>query len=98
MVWLVSGSHVPGTQTAAAPVCPALLVSFQVSLPGSPGAGMVNLRHKTLPVAASRLATQSRPPLSPPDAPTMILSLIGSGAAVMRNCASPKDTFVSHMT
>src|SRR6516165_1475164 len=94
MVWLVSGSYVPVTHTAAPPVCHALFVPFQVSLPGSPGAGMVNLRHTTLPVAASSAATQSRTPLSPPDAPTMILSLIVSGAAVMRSCTSPKDMLV----
>ena len=57
------------------------VLSFQVSLPGSPGAGMVNLRQTSLPVAASSAAIQSRSPVEPPAAPMMILSLIASGAA-----------------
>jgi hypothetical protein len=74
-----------------------LFLSFQVSLPGSPGAGMVYLRHSSLPVAASSAAIQSRAPPSPPDAPMTILSLMGSGApvTVMR---SASDTLVSHTT
>src|SRR5271156_4410319 len=98
MVWLVSGSYVPVTHTAAPPVCHALLASFQVSLPGAPGAGIVNLRHSTFPVAASSAAIQSRTPLSPPDAPTMILSLTASGAAVIRVSDWPNTMLVSHTT
>src|SRR5579871_2118927 len=98
MVWLVSGSYVPVTQTAPPPVCQALLLSFQVSLPGSPGAGTVNLRHSTLPVAASSAASQSRTPASPPDAPMMILSLMASGAAVMRVADCPNIRLVSQTT
>src|SRR5262249_10307619 len=60
--------------------------------------GMVNLRHSTLPVAASSAATQSRTPLSPPDAPTMSLSLMASGAAVMRVSAWLNTMLVSHAT
>src|SRR5882762_9347272 len=41
---------------AAPPVCHALFLSFQVSEPGSPGAGTVYFRHSTLPVAASGAA------------------------------------------
>src|SRR5215470_18871785 len=96
-VWLVSGSYVPVTQTAPPPVCQALVLSFQVSLPGSPGAGMVYLRHRSLPVAASSAAIQSRAPPSPPEAPIMILSLIGRGAPVIV-IFSASDTFVSHTT
>ena len=60
----------PGRHDRTAPrVCHALLAPFQVSLPGSPGAGIVNLRHSTSPVAASSAAIQSRTPLSPPEAP-----------------------------
>src|SRR5258708_2736774 len=58
---------------------------------------MVYLRHRSLPVAASSAATQSRAPPSPPEAPNTILSLIGSGApvTVMR---SASETLVSHTT
>src|SRR6266481_7982434 len=34
---------------APPPVCHALVLPFQVSLPGSPGAGTVNFRHISLP-------------------------------------------------
>src|SRR5260370_42405193 len=98
MVWLVSGSYVPVTHTAAPPVCHALLAPFQVSLRGSPAAGIVNLRHSAFPVAASSPATQSRTPLSPPAAPIMMRSLMASGAAVMRSCGSSKLILVSHAT
>jgi hypothetical protein len=43
-------------------------VPFQLSLPGSPGAGTVYLRHNTLPVAGSSPAIQSRTPRSPNEA------------------------------
>src|ERR1700688_3110353 len=59
---------------------------------------MVYLRHSNLPVAASRPATQSRTPLSPPDAPMMSLSLMASGVPVMRNSGWPSETLVSHTT
>src|SRR5215471_3030104 len=97
MVWLVSGSYVPVTQTAPPPVCQALVLPFHVSLPGSPGAGTVNLRHTSLPVAASRAPIQSRTPWSPLAAPIMILSLMGSAADVkVTSGVSGKD--VSHAT
>src|ERR1700685_3998201 len=82
---------------APPPVCQALVLSFQVSLPGSPGAGIVYLRHSSLPVAPSSAAIQSRAPPSPPDAPITILSLMGSGAPVMVT-RSESDTLVSHTT
>src|SRR6516165_6000821 len=41
------------------PVCQALLLSFQVSEPGSPGAGITYLRQASLPVAASRATMKS---------------------------------------
>ena len=71
-------------------------MSFQVSLPGSPGAGIVYLSQSCVPVAASSAAIQSRMPRSPPDAPTMILSLIGKTAPVICNCAKSWERFVSH--
>src|SRR6202163_4137234 len=43
---------------------------------------MMNCGHRRLPVAASSRAIQSRTPVSPLAAPTMILSLMASGAAV----------------
>src|ERR1700687_891267 len=72
----------PVTHTAPPPVRQALVLLFQFSLPGSPGAGIVYLSHRRLPVAASSPAIQSRTPWSPLAAPTMILSLMASGAAV----------------
>src|SRR5215471_13595058 len=69
---------------APPPVCQALFLSFQVSLPGSPGAGMTYFFQATLPVAASSAAMKSRTPWSPPAAPTMMLSLTGSAAAGQR--------------
>src|SRR5215471_20146903 len=87
MVWLVSGSYVPVTQTAAPPVCQALLGPFHVSPPSSPGAGTVYFSHTRLPVAASRAAIQSRMPAPLLAAPTIILSLMASGAVVMTTLA-----------
>src|SRR3954449_8940144 len=51
---------------APPPICQALFLSFQVSLPGSPGAGMTYLRQISLPEAPSSAAIQSRTPRSPP--------------------------------
>src|SRR5215831_2323777 len=80
------------------PVRQALLLSFQVSLPGSPGAGITKFFHNSLPVAASSARMKSRTPLSPPEAPRTILSLTASGAAV--NCSPfwPSEMLVSHTT
>src|SRR6267154_2479008 len=47
------------------PVFHALFLSFHVSLPGSPGLGITYHRHSSLPVLASRAATQPRVPASP---------------------------------
>src|SRR5262249_1598382 len=58
---------------------------------------MVYLRHRSLPVAASSAAIQSRAPPSPPEAPMTILSLMGSGAPVIVT-RSESDTLVSHTT
>src|ERR1700722_20914387 len=49
------------------PVFQALFLSFQVSLPRSPGLGMAYQRHSSLPVLASSAASQPRVP--PPAAP-----------------------------
>src|SRR2546430_13933794 len=45
----------------------ALWLSFQVSEPGSPGAGIVKVRHASAPVLASHAATQLRVPSWPPE-------------------------------
>ena len=56
---------------------------FQVSDPGSPGAGMVKVFHAGRPVAASRAWTKPRIPSSPPETPTMTFPFATSGARVM---------------
>src|SRR5215475_10795062 len=66
----------------------ALWLSFQVSEPGSPGAGIVKVRHASLPVLASQAPTQLRVPSWPPElSPCRTSSLppavlMVSGAAV----------------
>src|SRR5437660_5665207 len=67
MVSLVSGSYEPVCHKPPPPVFHALFLSFQVSLPGSPGFGTAYQRHSSLPVLASSAATQPRVP--PPAAP-----------------------------
>src|SRR6266571_7695093 len=47
------------------PVFHELFLSFQVSLPGSPGFGTTYHRHSSLPVLASKAAIQPRVPASP---------------------------------
>ena len=54
-----------------------------VSLPGSPGAGTVNVFQTCLPVSTSNAATKPRTPISPPDAPTITLPSATSGASDM---------------
>src|ERR1700722_3453656 len=91
-------SKEPVPHMAPPPVCQALFLSFQVSEPGSPGAGITYLRHASLPDAASRATMKSRTPRSPPEAPTMILSLTASGAAEKRSVGCPSDRLVSQAT
>ena len=55
----------------------------QVSEPGSPGAGIVYVRHSSFPVSGSSAATNPRTPNSPPDVPTISLPLAMSGASEM---------------
>src|ERR1700687_3244544 len=87
----------PVTDTAPPPVRQALVLPFQVSLPASPGAGIVYLSHSRLPVLASRPAIQSRTPWSPLAAPMMILSLMASGADVIAT-SGVSGKPVSHTT
>src|SRR5262249_5855157 len=96
--WLVAGSYDPVTHIAPPPVCHALFLSFQVSLPGSPGAGITYLRHASLPLAASTATMKSRVPRSPPEAPMIILSFTASGAAEKMTPGWPSPRFVSHTT
>src|SRR5207237_10494144 len=94
---------VPVVHIDAPPVCQALFLSFQVSLPGSPGAGTVYFFHTTLPVAASRLASQPRAPRSPPAEPTTTRALMtsraevssGAGWACMVVCQTTLPVFLS---
>src|SRR5215510_15242766 len=65
MVSLVAGSYEPVCQIPPPPVFHALFLSFQVSLPGSPGFGITYHRQSSLPVLASNAATQPRVPASP---------------------------------
>src|SRR5258707_6492484 len=62
------------------PVFQALFLSFQVSLPGSPGRGIAYQRHSSLPVLASSPASQPRVPPSPAPLATMILPSAVTGA------------------
>src|SRR5215475_9418097 len=85
---LVSGSNDAVCHTLAPPMRQALCLSFQVSEPGSPGAGMVKVRQASLPVLTSQAPTQLRVPSCPPvlspcrtsSLPPLVLSV--SGAAV----------------
>src|ERR1700730_10864204 len=65
MVSRVTGSYEPVCQRPPPPVFQALFLSFQVSLPGSPGFGTAYHRHTSLPVLASSAASQPRVPASP---------------------------------
>ena len=62
------------------PVFQALFLSFQVSLPGSPGLGTAYQRHSSLPVLTSSAASQPRVPPSPAPLATMTLPSTTSGA------------------
>src|SRR5579863_6444977 len=72
------------------PVFHALFLSFQVSLPGSPGLGITYHRHRSLPVLASRAAIQPRVPASP--APLAIRTLSSTViGAVSKNSRLPNS-------
>src|SRR6267154_3586753 len=85
----VAGSYDPVCQTPPPPTRQALWLSFQVSEPGSPGAGMVKVRQARLPLLTSQAATQLRVPSWPPELspwtisslPPLVLRV--SGAPVM---------------
>src|SRR2546430_1146423 len=63
---LLSGSNDAVCHTLAPPMRQALCLSFQVSEPGSPGAGIVKVRHTNAPVLASKAPAQLLVPIEPP--------------------------------
>src|ERR1700719_2008781 len=81
------------------PVFQALLLSFQVSLPGSPGLGTAYQRHSSLPVLASSAASQPRVAQSPARLATRTLPSTTSGAVKNRSLlpnSLATATFLSH--
>src|SRR5215813_8029905 len=63
---LVPGSNDAVCHTPAPPMRQALWLSFQVSEPGSPGAGIVKVRQASLPSLTSQAPTQLLVPSWPP--------------------------------
>src|SRR5262249_1467390 len=91
MVSLLTGSYEPVCHRPPPPVFQALFLSFQVSLPGSPGLGMTYQRHSSLPVLASSPASHPRVPASPDPFATMILPSAAIGAERKRSL--PPNSF-----
>src|SRR5712692_6177978 len=85
MVSLVTGSYEPVCQRPPPPVFHALFVSFQVSLPGSPGFGTTYQRQSSLPDRASSAAIQPRVFASPAPFATITLPSAVMGAALNRS-------------
>src|SRR5919198_4773476 len=85
MLSFVAGSYEPVCHSPPPPVFQALVLSFQVSLPGSPGFGTAYQRQSSLPVLASSAATQPRVPWSPAPFATITLPSATSGAAWNRS-------------
>src|SRR2546425_3012788 len=85
MVSFVAGSYDPVCQRPPAPVFQALFVSFQVSLPGSPGFGTTYQRQSSLPVRASSPAIQPRVFASPAPLATITLPSAVMGAELNRS-------------
>src|SRR6267154_4997026 len=85
---LVAGSYDPVCQTPPPPTRQALWLSFQVSEPGSPGAGMVKVRQASWPILTSQAPIQLLVPSWPPELSPCRMSslppavLTASGAAV----------------
>src|SRR5258706_16257183 len=96
----VAGSYEPVCQRPPPPDFHALFLSFQVSLPGSPGFGMAYQRHSSLPVRASSAAIQPR--VLPSPAPLAMITLPSTviGAAKNRSRlpnSSVTATIISHL-
>src|SRR4030088_1125992 len=73
------------------PVFQALLLSFQVSLPGSPGLGTTYQRQSSLPVLASSAASQPRVCASP--APLATRTLPSAVIGAVRNFSLLPNSF-----
>src|SRR2546429_8812557 len=87
MVIFVAGSYEPVCQRPPPPVFHALFLSFQVSLPGSPGFGTTYQRQSSLPDRASSAATQPRVFASPAPLATITLPSAVIGPALDRSRA-----------
>src|SRR5437899_12955242 len=74
------------------PVFHELFLSFQVSLPGSPGFGTTYHRHSSLPVRASSAATQPRVPASP--APFAMRTLSSAVIGAVSNLSRVPNSLV----
>src|SRR2546426_6609939 len=85
IVSFVAGSYEPTCQRPPPPVFQALFVSFQVSLPGSPGFGTTYQRQSSLPDRASSAAIQPRVLASPAPLATITLPSAVMGAALNRS-------------
>src|SRR5262245_44670936 len=99
IVNLVAGSYDPVCHRPPPPVFQALFLSFQVSLPGSPGFGTTYQRHSSLPVRASSAATHPRVFASPAPLATITLPPAAIGAALNRSRAPNSftpPTILSH--
>src|SRR5215470_4030675 len=85
IVSLLTGSYEPVCHRPPPPVFQALFLSFQVSLPGSPGFGTAYQRHSSFPVRASSAASQPRVPPSPAPFATRTLPSAVIGAEFIRS-------------
>src|SRR5947208_6037513 len=98
IVSFVAGSYEPTCQRPPPPVFHALLVSFHVSLPGSPGFGTTYQRHSSLPVRASSAAIQPRVFASPAPLATITLPSAVIGAALNRSLPPNSLTFATTLS
>src|SRR5579883_3633572 len=99
MVSPLAGSYEPVCQMPPPPVFQALLLSFQVSLPGSPGLGTAYQRHSSLPVFTSSAAIQPRvapspAPLATRTLPSMVIGAVKNRSLLPNSLATA--TFLSH--
>src|SRR3954463_12208263 len=87
-----SGSYVGVTQQFPPPRCQASPSAGQLSKPGSPGFGTMYVRQTRSPVSSLNASEWPRLPNSPPELPTMTMSLTINGATVALSPArtSPK--------
>src|SRR5207237_10882799 len=81
----VAGPHEPACQRPPRPLFHALVLSFHVSLPGSPGFGTTYQRQSSLPERASSAAIHPRVFASPAPLATTTLPSAAIGAALNRS-------------